>query len=230
MEYVHIIESLKQLADPKMANDPMHARILNTKQRVLGVRTPDLRKFAKVVHKNASKEAILALKDDFWEETLLVGFILGYNKDIDDSFKKLKQFSMRIDNWATCDQTCSAHKIFKKDLNNKYFEKFVDMSLSGEEFVARVGLIMLMLYYLKSECIDRVLKILPQIANHTYYVDMAVAWLISYAIVKFPDKTIELLKEKKLTKFVQNKAICKCRDSFRVDKTVKELLVEYRIK
>lgn len=230
MNYNEIIKQLKSLADCKMASDPMHARILNTKQKVLGVRTPKLREFAKYVNKNASKEAILALKDDFWEETTLVGFILGFNKDIYDSFKHLKQFSNRIDNWATCDQTCSAHKIFKKDKDNKFFDAFVLMSKNENEFVARVGIIMLMLYYLKPECIDNLLDLLPQITNHTYYVDMAVAWLISYAIVKFPDKTISLLKSKKLTKFVQNKAICKCRDSFRVNAKLKEKLVEYRIK
>ena len=230
MEYNQIIEMLKQCVDQKMANDPMHTKILNTKQKVLGVRTPKLREFAKYVNKNASKEQILALKDEFWEETLLVGFVLGYNKNIDESFEQLKKFSKRIDNWATCDQTCSAHKIFKKDLENKYFEKFVDMSLSDEEFIARVGLIMIMIYYLKPECIDKIFVLLSQITNHAYYVDMAVAWLISYAIVKFPEKTIDLLAQKKLTKFVQNRAICKCRDSFRVDKQVKEMLIEYRIK
>ena len=78
--------------------------------------------------------------------------------------------------------------------------------------------------------IDKIFVLLQQITNHAYYVDMAVAWLISYAIVKFPEKTIDLLAQKKLTKFVQNKAICKCRDSFRVDKHVKEMLIEYRIK
>ena len=114
MEYNQIIEGLKQCVDQKMANDPMHAKILNTKQKVLGVRTSKLREFAKYVNKNASKEQILALKDEFWEETLLVGFVLGYNKNIDESFEQLKKFSKRIDNWATCDQTCSAHKIFKK--------------------------------------------------------------------------------------------------------------------
>ena len=118
MNYDEIIENLKALADPKMANDPMHARILNTKQAVLGARTPRLREFAKYVYKNASKEAILALKDNFWEETTLAGFLLGFNKDIDTSFTLLKNFSVRIDNWATCDQTCSAHKVFKKDINN----------------------------------------------------------------------------------------------------------------
>lgn len=230
MNYSQIIEELKNIVDSKMAADPMHAKILNTKQKVLGVRTPKLREFARHVYKNATKEAILALKDNFWEETLLAGFILGHNKDISESFEQLKKFSKRIDNWATCDQTCSSLKVFKKDVKNKYFEDFIKLSFSNSEFVARVGLIMLMLYYLKPECIDKILHILPQITNHAYYVDMAVAWFISYALVKFPEKTIGLLQQKKLTKFVQNKAICKCRDSFRVDKSIKDMLVEYRIR
>ena len=69
-----------------------------------------------------------------------------------------------------------------------------------------------------------------EVKSTAYYVNMALAWLISFAFMKFKEKTYELLNKKALSKFVQNKAICKCRDSFRVDKTDKENLIKFRIK
>lgn len=230
MEYKEIIDNLKGLIDEKFANDPMHAKILNTQQCVLGVRTHNLREFAKNLCKNAQMNKILPLKDNYWEETLVAGISIAYIKDIDKAYKELTAFCDRIDNWATCDQVCSSLKIFKKDKKNQYLDKFIDMCYSCHDWTARVGIVMLMLYYLKPECIDKVLGALPSVNNHSYYVDMAVAWLISYVVIKFPDRAIELLKSQVLTKFVQNKAISKSRDSYRVSKEVKEELIKYRIK
>ena len=229
MTYKEVIESLNNSIDAKFAKSDMHKKILNSKQCVLGVRTPMIRKLAGRMYKNCSREVILALKDGSWEETLLAGLLIGYEKDIKVAFERLFAFCERIDNWATCDCTCSSLKIFKKDDDNKFFDEFLKMAKSEYEFTARVGIIMLMLYYLKPECIEKILKLLPQIGNHAYYVDMAVAWLISFAIVKFEKQTVELFESKKLTKFVQNKAICKCRDSFRVEKTLKEKCCSFPI-
>lgn len=230
MEYKEIIDNLKNLIDEQFASDPMHAKILNTNQKVLGIRTPQLRNFTTKICKTANLDTILPLKDNFWEETLVAGLSLAFIKDIDKTYCELVKFCNRIDNWATCDQVCSSLKIFKKDKNNKYLDKFIDMSYSNHDWTARVGLVMLMEYYLKADCADKVFAVLPNVKNHSYYVDMAVAWLISCAMLSFPDKTIELLKDKKLTKFVQNKAISKIRDSYRVSKEVKEELIKYRIK
>lgn len=66
--------------------------------------------------------------------------------------------------------------------------------------------------------------------NNTYYFQMGIAWLISFGMVKFKDKTYKLLEKRTLPKFTQNKAISKCRDSFRISLEDKEKLTKYRIK
>ena len=58
--------------------------------------------------------------------------------------------------------------------------------------------------------------------------NMAVAWAISVCYVKFRDKTLKLLKIKELDIFVQNKAIQKIRESFRVSDEDKEMLKKYK--
>ena len=59
---------------------------------------------------------------------------------------------------------------------------------------------------------------------------MAISWLLSVAIIDYKEKVIELLKEKCLSKFVQNKTISKIQDSYRINKETKEFVKQYRIK
>ena len=57
---------------------------------------------------------------------------------------------------------------------------------------------------------------------------MAVAWLISEVYPKYPDKTLEYLKCNKLDNWTHNKAIQKIRESNRVDRNIKDMLVEWK--
>ncbi|MDU6828007.1 MULTISPECIES: hypothetical protein [Campylobacter] len=62
-----------------------------------------------------------------------------------------------------------------------------------------------------------------------YYVKMAMAWVIAEIFIKFRQSALRLLETKKLDKFVQNKTISKIRDSFRVEKYVKDELLGLKI-
>ena len=84
--------------------------------------------------------------------------------------------------------------------------------------------------YLEDDYIDQILDMCGQVKNDAYYVKMALAWLLSFAFMKFKEKTYILFEKRTLSKFVQNKAICKCRDSFQVEKQDKENLINFRIK
>ena len=59
---------------------------------------------------------------------------------------------------------------------------------------------------------------------------MSNAWLLCEFMIKQRDKTLHYLKSNNLNKFTINKAISKCRDSFRVSKEDKELLLKYKVK
>ena len=63
-----------------------------------------------------------------------------------------------------------------------------------------------------------------------YYVNMAVAWLVAECFTKHRNKTLPLFVGGDLNKFVNNKAISKCHDSYRVTDADKEMLKVYRIK
>ena len=84
-------------------------------------------------------------------------------------------------------------------------------------------------YYLCDRYIDRVLNIVCNINSNYYYINMAISWLLSSAIIKYQDKIIDILKNKKLDKFIQNKTISKICDSCKVSIDVKNSVKKYRI-
>jgi 3-methyladenine DNA glycosylase AlkD len=88
---------------------------------------------------------------------------------------------------------------------------------------------MLMDYYIDDEYIDKTLDILSKTDTDFYYVNMATAWALSVAFVKYKEKVLNLLKSKTLTKTVQNMTIQKIRESNRVSKEDKELVKAFKV-
>lgn len=98
------------------------------------------------------------------------------------------------------------------------------------EFEVRFGVIMLMNYYFDQSNIDHSLNIISKVdTRRAYYIMMSVAWAVATVFVKQRDKTFDLLLSKRLDREVQNKAISKIRDWFRVSKQDKDLVVGYKI-
>ncbi len=57
---------------------------------------------------------------------------------------------------------------------------------------------------------------------------MVNAWLICECFIKQREATIKFLDTNKLNKFTINKAVQKCRDSHRVSKEDKDMLLKYK--
>lgn len=236
-DYKVFIDALKSLSKNESVEDfNRHVAILNTKQKVIAISMADVRKLAHKIFVSDYKSFLeLALpqdsKNEFYEETLVQGLVIAEIKDLEEQKKYFEKWVQKIDNWSTCDSTVSTMKGLKNSSQkDKYFEFYLKLCFDEREFVSRFGIVVLMTCYLQEEYIDKILDMCKSVKNNTYYVEMALAWLLSYAFMKFKDKTYNLFNKRVLSKFVQNKAICKCRDSFQVEKQDKENLIKYRIK
>ena len=82
--------------------------------KIIGVRTPDIRKLAKEIKDEVYiDEFLLELPHKYQEENLLHGMILSIKyKDIDLLLNKLDMFLDYADNWAVTD--IISPKLFKK--------------------------------------------------------------------------------------------------------------------
>ena len=83
-----------------------HAKLMPTvnKEKIIGVRTPALRVFAKKYGKtDEAKEYLQILPHQYYEENNLHGLLIEQIKDYDICLEELERFLPYIDNWATCD-------------------------------------------------------------------------------------------------------------------------------
>ena len=221
-----IREKLLELQDKKYQK--FHSKLCPNVEDIIGVRVPELRKIAKQIAKENPQEYLEKAPKEYYEERMLQGFVIGYMKaSLGERLTYLDEFVPIIDNWAVCDCCTSTYKFTKKYLKEmwEYIQKYLS---SNREFELRFGIIMLMDYYLTEEYIDQVLEIYHNIQNEGYYVKMGVAWAISMAYMKFPEKTMELLNNNHLDDFTYNKALQKMIESYQIDKETKQKLKEMK--
>ncbi|WP_177566265.1 DNA alkylation repair protein [Phascolarctobacterium sp.] len=224
------METLRQrllsLQDEKYQK--FHSDLCPGIENIIGIRTPVLRQLAAEIVKGGDWRAYLqkALHGPFIysEEATLCGMVLGLLKtDFDEILGYLQLFVPRIDSWSICDVTCAGLKVFKK--HQAAGRSFLDQYLaSANEYELRFAIIMLMAYYHDDSYIDDTLQVLNSTRHEGYYVKMAVAWALQLCFVKQRDKTLILFQHNNLDDFTLNKALQKCRESFRVSAADKELL------
>ena len=230
-----IILKLKKMQDTKYKSFQSGLIPNIDKNKIIGVRLPQLRKLSKEI---ANKwgleyfdEVVKTPKEDiYYEEKMLVGMVVGNTKmDFETWQKYMEQYVPFIDNWAVCDSVCSSMKIAHKYQEETwcYLQKYLDDS---REFYIRFGVVMAMDYFLNDEYIDKVLAKLPEVKTDDYYAMMAVAWTVSVAFVKYENKSMKLIKSANLDIVTHNKSIQKIRESNRVNKEKKSLLLQFKRK
>ena len=222
MKYI-IKEDLFKLQDKKYQE--FHSKLCPGTDNIIGIRIPVLREYAKkLLKENDFKTLINYIDDEYYEEIMLQGMLIGLAKSNFNEIKPyIENFIPKIDNWAICDTFCAGLKITKKykremwNLINTYIT-------SDEEFFIRFAFVMFLDYYIEEEYIKENFKIFNNIKSDKYYVQMAVAWAISICFAKYFDKTIKYMKTANLDDFTYNKAIQKAIESYRITKEEKDIL------
>ena len=204
-----------------------HQRLMPTveAQKVIGIRIPKLRAFAKTVE-NAD-EFLNSLPHNYYEENNLHAFLIAEIKDFDECVKRLDEFLPYIDNWATCDSL--RPKVFEKN-KGRLFEYIQKWIKSGDTYTVRYAIVMLMVYFLDGDFDRKYLKIVSRVKHNDYYVKMMIAWYFATALAKQYDSAVKYLENKALDTWVHNKTISKAHDSLRISKERKEYLKSLRIK
>ena len=219
--YINYINYLKTLGEEEYKN--FHCKLCFTKYEILGVRLPIQRKIAKSIAKSNPEKFLKLCQSKYYEEVMIEGLVIASLKDENVFDKYFYKFITKIDNWGICDSFCNSLKIITKN-PKKYFEIAKKLSLDEQEFISRVGLIIILNFFIKEEYLEEIFNILNTITSEKYYVNMAQAWLVCELYTFYPQQTTKYLKKNNLNKFTQNKSISKIRDSYRVNKEDKDYL------
>lgn len=222
MSYQDLIAELNGLAEEKFAE--FQRRLIFTKSKILGVRTPALRKLAKKYGKDI--ESLLSFPDEYYEVTFIKCCAVSY-LDYENFLKYVERILPLIDNWATCDTFKPKCLIKRKKEFLPYLEKFFTR---GGEFFERYVLVTLLSFYIEKEYFPFILKVIERADTSKYYVQTAVAWLVAEILTKYEEEGVEILSIGVLDRKTHNKAIQKARESFRISKENKERFNSLKIK
>lgn len=182
--------------------------------RIIGIRTPVLRKYAKECAKRLGIYNYLhELPHMYYEENNLHAFIIETINDYDKCMEELELFLPYIDNWATCDSL--SPKVFKK--NRAALLQHIKVWIGSDKvYTIRFAIGMLMRLYLdenfKKEYIDMVVSV----HSDEYYINMMRAWYIATALAKQYDCAVEYIRNRELDNWTHNKAIQKAVESNRI--------------
>ena len=207
-----------------------HAKLMPTvnKEKIIGVRTPALRVFAKKYGKtDEAKEYLQILPHQYYEENNLHGLLIEQIKDYDTCLEELERFLPYIDNWATCDML--AVKVVKNHLDTFIDEVYRWME-SDHAYTIRFGISMLMRYYLEDAFQMEYPEKVAQIRSEEYYVNMMRAGYFATALAKQYDKILPFIEKQKLDVWTHNKTIQKAIESYRITPEQKEYLRGLKIK
>jgi 3-methyladenine DNA glycosylase AlkD len=223
-----ILKELKSLAEESYKE--FNRKIIPTKQTTLGVRLPVLRRLAKQIVKQDPMAFVRRDKQNVYEMIMLEGMVLSYlERPFMELLPHIERFLDKVDNWAQVDSTICDFKSIRKE-KEAVFSVVQQWLASDNEFVVRAALVVLLAHYVERNNLKTIFELSQSVAHSGYYVLMGNAWLISVCMAKYPEETLRFFKNNTLDARTHNKAIQKCRESFRVSKENKAILVELKKK
>lgn len=197
-------------------------------EKMIGVRTPELRRYAKQLIKSGeASDFIKQLPHDYFDENQLHAFIISDIKEYDRCISEVKRFLPYVDNWATCDQL--SPKVFKKHKKELLAE--IKMWIKSKEtYTIRFGIGMLMQHFLDEDFKPEYPKMVVDVKPDEYYVNMMRAWYFATALAKQYEQVLPYIENKVLDKWTHNKAIQKSVESYRISPKQKAYLKTLRQK
>lgn len=205
---------LFELQDTKYRD--FHSKLIPDieKERIIGIRTPVLRRFAKEFGKTAEAADFLEeMPHDYYEENNLHIMLLTQVQDFGKCLEQIEKFLPYIDNWATCDLPLP--KCFAKH-KEELLEHIRSWIASGETYTIRYGMGVLMRLYLDEDFRPEYPEWVTGVSSEEYYVNMMIAWYLATALVKQWDTVIPYLEERRLSPWVHRKTIQKAVESYRI--------------
>ena len=212
----NILQDLEKLADKKYQK--FTSGLLPGVNYILGVRVPDIRNYAKTFTDEEMQNFCNNYKLKYFEEYFLKGlFIAKICKKLtpEESLKQIQNFIPQISNWSVCDCFCSELKIIKN--HQQIFLPLILKNLkSKEEFAQRTALNLARRFYLDDKYFKQIMTAVLNLKPKKYYSQMAQAWFMCEAYIKYPKETEKYLKN--LTPEVYKMTLRKLKDSYRVKK------------
>ena len=223
---VDITERLRELADEEYR--AFQSRLVPNvpPERILGVRIPQLRKYAAEIRRGLpAREFIANPRHIYYDENNLHGLLISYEDDYERALKLLDEFLPYVDNWATCDLISPRAIAKHTDRLYTQIEKWLG---SSHTYTVRFGIDMLIKYFAADLLTMSQLERVASLPHGDYYIDMAAAWYFATAMIAHTEEVLALLESGRIDEAVRGKTMQKALESYRISDDTKAYLREIR--
>ena len=197
-------------------------------EKMIGVRTPDLRKIAKQMAKREDiGEFLENLPHEFFDENQVHAFVISELKDYGRCVQGVERFLPFVDNWATCDQM--SPKVFKKH-RPELLDSIKEWIRSEHTYTVRFAVGMLMQHYLDEDFDPEYPEMVAEVQSEEYYIRMMIAWYFATALAKQYEAVLPYIEERRLEPWTHNKTIQKAIESYRITPEQKEYLRSLKVR
>ena len=197
-------------------------------EKMIGVRTPDLRKIAKQMAKREDiGEFLENLPHEFFDENQAHAFVISELKDYGRCVHEVERFLPFVDNWATCDQM--SPKVFKKH-RPELLDSIKEWIRSEHTYTVRFAVGMLMQHYLDEDFDPAYPEMVAEVQSEEYYIRMMIAWYFATALAKQYEAVLPYIEERRLEPWTHNKTIQKAVESYRITPEQKEYLKSLKVR
>ncbi len=181
---------------------------------IVGVRTPDLRKFAKTLaRRDDAGEFLAVLPHRTFEEAQLHSFAIAQERDFDQLVAEIERFLPFVDNWATCDQLSCRGLAANPDGALVRVRAWLE---SDHEYTVRFAIGVLLQLFLDERFRPEFFEWVVAVSRPEYYVNMMRAWYFAEALAKQPAAAERVIASGALDEWTHNKAIQKAIESRRI--------------
>ncbi|KAB1440098.1 DNA alkylation repair protein [Candidatus Galacturonibacter soehngenii] len=204
-EYSAFLNDLKPFSNREFSQ--FQNTLMPGTRKILGIKMPILRKIANEILKGNWRSFIGLCSNTYYEETTLKGMIIGMsNVSLLEYTHMIETFSLGFRNWLTCDTFCTT----LKGISNypQEFWIYLDTLLSSKRpWQVRMGVVIILNHYLNDDYINQIFLKISTVRLDSYYVKMAVAWLLSSAYTNYPGVTYGYLTNCTLETWTYNKTL-----------------------
>ncbi len=223
-----VLQRIRAAAEPEYASFQA-ALVPNVPpESILGVRIPALRALAKRLKGTDEAAAFMqTLPHEYYDENCLHGLLINELKGFTETLAALDAFLPFVDNWAVCD--IMSPRAFKPRPDGLP-DKVREWLKSPHTYTVRFGIGVLMSFYLDEGFEPEQLSLAAGCCCEEYYINMMIAWYFATALAKQPEAALPYIENRRLSRWVHNKAIQKSVESRRISPEMKEYLKSLRWK
>lgn len=194
----------------------------------LGISYRILQGIAKKIYASDYKSFLNSNPHEVYEMDIIQTKVIGLIQDVEEASRAFDQFIPYAKEWSLVDSLCQNFKM-AKTYPETIFQRLETLAKSDDPYEQRIVAVMILSHFVNEKYLERIIDLLLRLRIDHYYTKMAIAWAFQVIAVRYKEEVISVFSNSVLQPWIQNKAIQKINESFRISDETKQIFKTLRI-